>query len=162
MPPAVPCARPCYHGAILTAPRDRLPIAASGTTRHLREAQNGGLHEREVTGWVGWVVFAAVILVMVGVFSIIGGLIAIFDDSWGAGALGSTNSAANTWGWTTLILGVIILFAAFGILQGRTWARIVAVIVASLSRRSTTSHRTGLPDLELHRHPAEHLRDLTR
>jgi hypothetical protein len=89
--------------------------------------------QREVTGWVGWIVFAAVIMVMMGVFSIIGGLIAIFDDSWGEGALGQyAESTANTWGWTALILGVLVLFAAFGILQGKTWARVVAVILVGL------------------------------
>jgi dolichyl-phosphate-mannose--protein O-mannosyl transferase len=89
--------------------------------------------QRDVTGWVGWIVFAAVIMVMLGVFAIIGGLIAIIDDSWGPGAVGQyADSAANAWGWSTLILGVITLFAAFGILRGATWARIVGVIMASL------------------------------
>jgi hypothetical protein len=89
--------------------------------------------QREVTGWVGWIVFAAVIMVMMGVFSIIGGLIAIFDDSWREGALGQyAEATANTWGWTALILGVLVLFAAFGILKGATWARVVAVILTAL------------------------------
>ena len=89
--------------------------------------------QRDVTGWVGWIVFAAVIMVMMGVFSIIGGLIAIFDDSWGEGALGQyAESTANTWGWTALIIGVLVLFAAFGILQGKTWARVVAIILVGL------------------------------
>src|SRR5262245_60226758 len=89
--------------------------------------------QREVTGWVGWIVFAAVIMVMMGVFSIIGGLIAIFDDSWRDGALGQyAEATANTWGWTALILGVLVLFAAFGILKGATWARVVAVILTAL------------------------------
>ena len=89
--------------------------------------------QREVTGWVGWIVFAAVIMVMMGVFSIIGGLIAIFDDSWGEGALGRyAESTADRWGWTALILGVLVLFAAFGILKGATWARVVAVILTAL------------------------------
>ena len=89
--------------------------------------------QRDVTGWVGWIVFAAVIMVMMGVFSIIGGLIAIFDDSWGAGAFGQyAESTANTWGWTALIIGVLVLFAAFGILQGKTWARVVAIILVGL------------------------------
>ena len=89
--------------------------------------------QREVTGWVGWIVFAAVIMVMMGVFSIIGGLIAIFDDSWREGALGQyAEATANTWGWTALILGVLVLFAAFGILKGATWDRVVAVILTAL------------------------------
>jgi dolichyl-phosphate-mannose--protein O-mannosyl transferase len=84
--------------------------------------------QRDVTGWVGWIVFAAVIMVMLGVFAIIGGLIAILDDHYSE----YVNSLANTWGWTTLILGIITLLAAFGILKGATWARIVGVIMAGL------------------------------
>ena len=52
--------------------------------------------QRDVTGWVGWIVFAAVIMVMLGVFAIIGGLIAILDDSYTSGPLGTyAESTAN-------------------------------------------------------------------
>ena len=89
--------------------------------------------ESDVTGWVGWIVFAAVLMVMMGVFGIIGGLIAIFDDSYTSGPLGQyANSTANAWGWSAIIIGLIVLFAAFGILQGKTWARIVAVVMAGI------------------------------
>jgi hypothetical protein len=89
--------------------------------------------EREVTGWVGWVVFAAIMMIMVGVFAIIGGFIAIFDDSWGSGAFGQyANATANAWGWTTLILGVITLFAAFAVLKGAVWGRTIGVIMSAL------------------------------
>jgi hypothetical protein len=99
-----------------------------------------------VTGWVGWIVFAAVIMVMMGVFSIIGGLIAIFDDSWGPGAFGQyAESTANTWGWTALILGVVVLFAAFGILQGKTWARVVAIALAGLQAIAHFTTVRGYP-----------------
>ena len=89
---------------------------------------------RGVTGWVGWVVFAAVIMIMIGVFSIIGGLIAIFDDSYSNGPLGTyADSTANTWGWVTLIIGIIILLGAFAMMQGKVWGRTVGVILAGVS-----------------------------
>jgi hypothetical protein len=89
---------------------------------------------RGVTGWVGWIIFAAVMMIMIGVFAIIGGLIAIFDDGYGKGALAAySNSTQNTWGWTALILGVLTLFAAFAIMQGQVWGRVVGVILASLT-----------------------------
>jgi hypothetical protein len=73
-------------------------------------------------------------MIMIGVFSIIGGLIAIFDDSWGSGAFGQyAESTANTWGWITLILGIIILLAAFAMMQGQVWGRVVGVILAGLT-----------------------------
>jgi hypothetical protein len=87
--------------------------------------------QREVTGWVGWVMFAAIMMIMLGVFAIIGGLIAILDDSWGNSAAAQyADSVRNSWGWTTLILGVIALFGAFAMMQGKVWGRVVGVIIA--------------------------------
>ena len=40
------------------------------------------MQQREVTGWVGWAIFAAVIMILIGILDIIGGLIAIFDDDF--------------------------------------------------------------------------------
>ena len=40
--------------------------------------------EKEMTGWVGWSFFAAVILILVGAIDIITGFIAIFDDNYAA------------------------------------------------------------------------------
>ena len=102
--------------------------------------------EREVTGWVGWVVFAAVILIMVGVFDIISGLIAIFDDKWLAGTPGGLFVWDSTaWGWITLILGIVILFAAFAILKGQVWGRTVAVILAALNAINQLSTMRAYP-----------------
>ena len=40
---------------------------------------------------------------------------------------------ATTWGWIHLIGGIIVAFAGWGLLSGRTWARTVAIIAAVLS-----------------------------
>src|SRR4029450_1296073 len=40
---------------------------------------------------------------------------------------------ATSWGWTHLILGVLVAFAGWGLFSGRTWARTVAIILAVLS-----------------------------
>ena len=39
----------------------------------------------------------------------------------------------TSWGWIHLIAGAVVAFAGFALFQGATWARAVAVIVASLS-----------------------------
>jgi hypothetical protein len=36
----------------------------------------------EVTGWVGWVAFAGIMLIMLGIFQAIEGFVAIFDDGY--------------------------------------------------------------------------------
>lgn len=37
------------------------------------------------------------------------------------------------WGWFHLISGLVVLAAAFNLFSGRTWARVVGIVVAMLS-----------------------------
>lgn len=98
------------------------------------ETRTGPTGSTPITAWVGWIVFAAVLLVMMGVFDIIAGLIAIFDDKWVTAEGGRIYVLDSTaWGWITLILGLIVLFAAFGMLKGKVWGRAVGVLVAGLT-----------------------------
>jgi hypothetical protein len=91
--------------------------------------------ERGPTGWVVWVVFAGVIMVLAGSFHAIEGLVAIFKDNYYAVAPSGlvVNVDYTAWGWTHLILGILICAAGFGAIVGQTWARVVGVILASLS-----------------------------
>ena len=91
--------------------------------------------ERQTTGWLGWVVFAALMMGLIGLFQAIEGLVAIIDRNYYVvtenGLLVSWNYTA--WGWTHLAIGVLLVAAAFGVLSGRVWARIVGIALASLS-----------------------------
>jgi len=92
-------------------------------------------YEPEPTGWTGWIAFAGVILVMLGVLHALQGLVALFKDEYflvGKNGL-TVNIDYTQWGWTHLILGIVIAFAGASLFAGRMWARIVAVIVAMLS-----------------------------
>ena len=37
------------------------------------------------------------------------------------------------WGWVHLLLGVLVLAAGFGVMAGKTWARMVGIVLAGLS-----------------------------
>jgi hypothetical protein len=91
---------------------------------------------RVQTGWVGWVVFAGVMLVLLGAFHVIQGLVAIFRDEEvylvNQGDL-IVNVDYTAWGWTHLIGGVVAILAGVCLLAGQMWARIVAVVIALLS-----------------------------
>jgi hypothetical protein len=93
------------------------------------------MQQREVTGWVGWAIFAAFIMILIGIFDIIGGLVAIFDDDYelvGARS-GIYVVDESAWGWWTLIVGVILIFAGFAVLRGLTWGRLVGVVFVMLN-----------------------------
>lgn len=88
----------------------------------------------QVTGWVGWVYFAAFMLVISGVFQTISGLVALFDNGFYV-AVGGVLAAfdLNTWGWIHLLLGIVTLMAGTALFSGRMWARVFGVILASAS-----------------------------
>jgi len=88
----------------------------------------------EVTGWVGWVYFAAFFLILEGIFSFIAGLVALFNSNiiiTGEENVWLVN--LTTWGWTYLIIGIVLFLAGLALFSGATWAIVVGVIVAGLS-----------------------------
>jgi hypothetical protein len=101
----------------------------------------------EPTAWVGWVVFAATMLVMLGTFHAIQGLVALFqDDYYLVGAEGLVVSLDfTTWGWTHLILGVLAVVTGIALLSGATWARALAVVVAFLSAIANVGFLAAYP-----------------
>jgi hypothetical protein len=84
----------------------------------------------------GWKMFAGIMLLVVGFLNAFDGLVAITQANYirrnTGGVLPITNNV-KTWGWIALIIGVIIILAAFGVLSGATWARIVGIFVASVN-----------------------------
>lgn len=89
----------------------------------------------EPTGWVGWVAFAAVMMIMIGAFHAIAGLVALFNSSYYLVTESNlvVNVSYTTWGWVHLIGGVVVAAAGFAVMVGQTWARVVGVVVAALS-----------------------------
>lgn len=83
---------------------------------------------------VGWTMFAAFMLILIGVFHAIAGLAGILEDTF---YLATPNYVfefdVTTWGWVHLIAGVVVLLAGFGLFSGAVWARTVGVIVATVS-----------------------------
>ncbi|MEL4318381.1 hypothetical protein WJX64_05145 [Leifsonia sp. YIM 134122] len=90
---------------------------------------------RVVTGWVGWIGFAGIILILNGIFSAVQGTVALIgpnsyylvtDD-------GLFLFDVAGWGWWNLLIGLVLIFTGIALFVGATWARVVAIIFASLS-----------------------------
>ena len=84
----------------------------------------------------GWLVFASIMLLMVGFFNIIWGLAAIVGDPYvvtGSDDQITLIGDINAWGWVILILGVLEIAAGFGVLTLQQWARWFGIIVAALA-----------------------------
>jgi vacuolar-type H+-ATPase subunit I/STV1 len=84
------------------------------------------------TVWAGWVILAVALMVIVGVSHMIAGLVALFSEgTFVVGRDGLLVSAGfTTWGWLHIVIGVVVAVAGVGLLVGRTWARVLAVVAA--------------------------------
>ena len=97
--------------------------------------RSGARAEQTTSGTaVGFILFAAIMMIMVGVFQAIAGLVAIFENEFYVATRNYLfKFDATTWGWIHLIVGLIVVFAGWGLLSGRTWARVVGITLAVLS-----------------------------
>jgi hypothetical protein len=65
---------------------------------------------------------------------IIAGLVAIFNsDFYVVTQEWIFEFSTTSWGWTHLILGIVVLLAGLGLFSGAVWARTVGVILAVIS-----------------------------
>ena len=86
-------------------------------------------------GWAtGLIVFAGVMMIMAGTFQVLSGLVALFEDEFYVATRNYLlQFDATSWGWIHLLLGLLVLFAGFAVLAGRTWGRVVGIALAVLS-----------------------------
>jgi hypothetical protein len=79
----------------------------------------------------GWNIFAGIILAMNGFFGMMYGLAGILNDQvLHVGGRGPVIADFTTWGWVTLIIGVLMTLAGVGILLGNGAARWLGVAFA--------------------------------
>jgi hypothetical protein len=85
-----------------------------------------------VSGWViGGMTFAASVMILIGIFQAIAGLVAIFDDQFFIVTRNYTfDLDVTAWGWIHLVLGIFVALAGFGLIAGKSWAAVTAVILA--------------------------------
>lgn len=89
----------------------------------------------EISAWVGWVWFAGIVILTVGFFNVISGLVAVFssDSLVGVTEQGIVVLDVSTWGWIHLVIGVLLVLTGFALLAGQTWARVAAIILVVLN-----------------------------
>ena len=93
------------------------------------------MDESGVTGWVGWIMFAGTMMMFLGGFHMFEGLVALFRSTEIAfPTSGLTIQVSFTqWGWLQIIAGALVFVAGLGLFTGRMWARVLGVILVSIS-----------------------------
>ncbi len=90
---------------------------------------------REPSGWAtGAVLFAGILMIIIGIFEAFQGLNAIFEDQFYVVTENYIfDIDVTAWGWIHLILGVLVIFGGYAVMAGRTWGRILALILAAIA-----------------------------
>ncbi len=88
--------------------------------------------ERSYKG-AGWVLFAAIMLVMGGVLSIIWGIAAVSSSHFFVAGASYIVSGLNTWGWIVMAFGVLEVLAALSIWRGGEFGRWFGIFAAGLA-----------------------------
>ena len=93
------------------------------------------MDQREPSGWaIGWITFAAFMMLIIGSFHVIAGLVALIDDNfYVVGKEYIFQFDTTTWGWVHLLVGIVVFLAGIGLFSGAIWARTVGVILALIS-----------------------------
>jgi len=83
---------------------------------------------------VGWIWFAGAMMILLGLFNAIEGLVALFYNTfYVVGPERLLVFSLTAWGWVHLIIGVLVFIAGCALFTGAVWARAVAVVLAALN-----------------------------
>ncbi len=79
----------------------------------------------------GSALFVGILLMIAGVLDIVYGIAAVGNSHFYTENSVYVFSSLHTWGWITIILGIIELTAAFSLFGGGSYGRVVGIIAAT-------------------------------
>jgi hypothetical protein len=119
----------------------RRAASGGGAAERERGAHRAG--HREPAGYpaasgptaaAGLIVLAAVFMIMSGLWDFFVGLTAVLKGHFFVVVSNYTfHMNIHSWGWTHVIIGGLVFAAGVCVLLGRTWARVVGVVLAAIS-----------------------------
>ena len=88
------------------------------------------MNSKSMAGWIG---FAGILILIVGMLDFFQGLIALFRDNYYVVSGSGFIVVDLTMGWIMLIWGVLLVLAGMGLLGGQGWARWFTIVLVSLN-----------------------------
>jgi hypothetical protein len=96
-----------------------------------REDPRSTREEGSVRG-VGSALFVGILLLIVGTLNVFYGIAAVANSSFYVAEERYVFGSLHTWGWITIILGVIQFTAAFSLFAGNVYGRVIGIIAATV------------------------------
>jgi hypothetical protein len=96
--------------------------------------------------WSGWILFAGIMMLLIGAYNLLQGLAAIFsDDYYLVGEDDLLVFDFTAWGWIMLIWGVVLCLVGFGLVTGKAWSRWAGIAVAGLNAVAQAAFLSAFP-----------------
>ena len=96
-----------------------------------READRMRTPEADPMRGVGSAFFVGILLLIVGTLNVFYGIAAVANSSFYVADERFVFGSLHTWGWITIILGVIQFTAAFSLFAGNVYGRVIGIIAAT-------------------------------
>ena len=117
----------------------------AGTSQQHREGPGSpAVVDEGLGGWATAIMFGAALTILVGVFQIFEGVVALADEGYYRVRPDGLplDVSWSVWGWLHVVIGAAAVVVGIGILAGSALARFAAVVVAWLS---AVTHLVFLP-----------------
>lgn len=99
-----------------------------------------------VTTWSGWIWFAAILMILTGVFNAVEGLVALLNRAfYVANGEHVVLFDLTAWGWLHLLLGGLVGLSGIALLSGALWARVIAVAFAVINATAQLAFISAYP-----------------
>jgi len=89
------------------------------------------MNSKSMAGWIG---FAGLVMLILGVLAFVEGLIAVFEDGYYVvSESGHLVFDVNTWGWLMILWGIILALTGLSLIAGMGWARWLSILLVGLN-----------------------------
>lgn len=98
------------------------------------------------SAWVGWIWFAGAMMILLGLFNVIEGIVALFNPRfYVVGPEGLLVFNLTGWGLVHLIIGVLAVLAGAALFTGALWARVTTVVLAVINAIAQLTFLSAYP-----------------
>jgi hypothetical protein len=144
-----PAATPPVESPAAQTPAATPPVESPAVESRAAQAPAATLPAERAhpSGWaIGFTAFASCVMVMLGVFQMMAGLAALFENElYAVTPTYVFKLDVTAWGWIHLLLGILIFAAGLGLFAGQVWARVLGVGLALLSAIATFAYLPYYP-----------------
>jgi hypothetical protein len=82
---------------------------------------------------VGRSIFVAILMMIAGILDIVYGIAAVSNSKFYVGEERYVFASLHTWGWITIIIGVILLTGSLSLFAGNVYGQVIGIVATTIA-----------------------------